>query len=74
MCIFKSMHAYIRPEVIQPYSCSSQLCMKFIMLIDIKMPTIVGILRCISMINTTFCEFKTKKGLYFLIILVFMNS
>ena len=29
-----------RPEVIKPFSCSTQLNMKFIMLINVKMPTI----------------------------------
>ena len=39
-------------EVINLFSCSTQLRTKFIMLINIKMPTIVGILTFISMINT----------------------
>ena len=39
-------------EVIKLFSCSTQLSMKFIMLINVKMPTIVGILIFISMINT----------------------
>ena len=42
-----------RPEVIKLFSCSTQLSMKFILLINVKMPTIVGILTFISMINTT---------------------
>ena len=33
--------------------CSTQLSMKFIMLIHVKMPTVVGFLTFISMINTT---------------------
>ena len=33
------------------FSCITQLRMKFIMLIDVKIPTIVGILTFISMIN-----------------------
>ena len=33
--------------------CSTQLSMKFIQLINVKMPTIVGNLTFISMINTT---------------------
>ena len=37
-----------------PAPCSTQLCMKFILLINVKMPTIVGILTFISMMNTTF--------------------
>ena len=41
------------PEVIKLFQCSTQLSMKFILLINVKMPTIVGILTLISMINTT---------------------
>ena len=41
------------PEVIKLLSCSIQLSMKVIMLINVKMPTIVGILTVIIMINTT---------------------
>ena len=39
-------------EVIKHFSCSTQLSMKFIMLINVKMPTTVGILTFISRINT----------------------
>ena len=35
------------------FSCSTQLSMKFILLINVKMPTIVGILTFISRINST---------------------
>ena len=41
------------PEVIKLFSCSTQLSTKFILVINVKMPTIVGILTFISMINTT---------------------
>ena len=41
------------PEVIKLFSCSTQLIMKFILLINVIMPTIVGILKFISMINKT---------------------
>ena len=48
------------PEVIKLFPCSAQLSTKFILLINIKMPTTVilfattvGILTFISMINTT---------------------
>ena len=41
------------PEVIKYFSCSTQLSMKSSRLIIVKMPTIVGILTNISMINTT---------------------
>ena len=38
-------------EVIKLFSISAQLSMKFILLINVKMPTIVGILTFISRIN-----------------------
>ena len=36
------------PEVIKLFSCSTQLSMKFYPLINVKMPTIVGILTLMS--------------------------
>ena len=39
------------PEVIKLFSCSTQLRSKFILLINVKMPTINGILTFISRIN-----------------------
>ena len=39
------------PEVIKLFSCSALLRLKFILLINVKMPTIVGILTFISRIN-----------------------
>ena len=38
-------------EVIKLFSCSAQLRLKFILLINVKMPTSVGILTFISRIN-----------------------
>ena len=38
-------------KVIKLFSCSTQLSMKFILLINVKMPTIVGILTFMSRIN-----------------------
>ena len=55
-------------EVIKLFSCSTQLSTKFIRLINVKMPTIVGILTFISMINTT-CE--SPKAINFIICLYF---
>ena len=49
------------PEVIKLFSCSTQLSTKFILLINVKMPTIVGILTFISMINTTSERFKARN-------------
>ena len=39
------------PEVIKLMSCSAQLRIKFILLINVKMPTIAGILTFMSRIN-----------------------
>ena len=39
------------PKVIKLFSCSAQLRLKFILLINVKMPTIVGILTFMSRIN-----------------------
>ena len=48
-------------EVIKLFSCSTQLSTKFIMLINVKMPTVVGILIFISMINATSETLKAGK-------------
>ena len=40
-------------EVVKLFPCSTQLSTKFILLMNVKMPTIVGILTIISVINTT---------------------
>ena len=40
-------------EVAKLYSCSNQLCMKFLLHINVKMPMIVGILTFISKIHAT---------------------
>ena len=68
-------------EVMTLSSCSTQLSMKlimlinvkFIMLINVKMPTSVGILTFLSMINTISEGYKAKKSLFFSI-LVFISS
>ena len=39
--------------------------MTFIVLINVKMPTIVGILTFISMINTTYESLKARKAFIF---------
>ena len=41
------------PRLLNFFPFSTQLSTKFILLINVKMPTIVGILTFISMINTT---------------------
>ena len=40
------------PEVIKLFSCSTQLSRKFFLLINVKMPTIVGILTFMSRKNS----------------------
>ena len=52
---------YISPDVIKLFSCSTKLSTKFILLINVKMPTTVGIFSFISMINTTFERLKARK-------------
>ena len=51
----------------------TQLNMKFILLINVKMPTIDGILTFISSINTASESLKQSKS-YLFNILVFMDS
>ena len=48
-------------EVIKLFSYLTQLSTKFIMLIYVKMPTIVGILTFISMINTESERLKARN-------------
>ena len=52
------------PEVIF-FSCSTQLSTEIILPIKVKMPTIVGILKLMSRINTTSECFKQEKGVHF---------
>ena len=49
------------PEAIKLFSCSTQLSRKFILLINVKMPTTVGNLTLISMINTTSERHKARN-------------
>ena len=61
------------PEVIKLFSYSTQLSTKFILLINVKMPTIVGILTIISMINTT-AERLKERNFFICRYFVFMSS
>ena len=47
------------------YSCSTQRSTKFILLINVKMPTINGILTFMSIINTAFESLKARKVFIF---------
>ena len=49
------------PEVIKIFSYATQLNTNFILLITVKMPTIVGILTFISVINTTSERLKARN-------------
>ena len=49
------------PEVIKLFSCSTQLSMKFFLLINVKMPTTVGILTFASGKNSIVCLSELKK-------------
>ena len=51
-------------KLIQLFSWSTQHSTKVIILINAKMPKIVGILTCISMINTTFEIFESINSLH----------
>ena len=51
-------------EVIKLFSCSTQLSREFILLINVKMPTIVGILAFINIINTTAERLKARNFLF----------
>ena len=49
-------------EVMKLSSCSTQLSMKFFMLINIKMPTVVGILTFMSGKNSILCLSEPEKS------------
>ena len=50
------------PEVIKLFPCSTQLSMKLFMLINVKMPTIVGILTFMSRKNSILCLSEPEKA------------
>ena len=49
------------PEVIKRFSCSTQLSMEVLLLINVKMPTIVGILTVMSGKNSILGLSEPKK-------------
>ena len=51
-CAFPLHQMRTGPEVIKPFSCSTQLSMNFFLLINVKMATIVGILTFMSRKNS----------------------
>ena len=50
-------------ETIKLFSCSAQLRLKFILLINVKMPPIVGILTFIYRINYQLCQSRPKSSI-----------
>ena len=58
------------PEVINLFSYSTQLSTNIILLIKVKVPTIVGILTYISMINTTSDRLLKARNFLFVRMLV----
>ena len=50
------------PEVIKLFSCSAQLSTKFFLHINVKMPTIVGILTFLSRKNNILGLAEPKKA------------
>ena len=63
----------IWPRGYKLFSCSIQLSVEFILLINVKMPTFVGILSFISMVNKPLRDLK-QETFSFVGILVFMSS
>ena len=57
------------PEVIKKISCSTQLSLKFFLLINVKMPTIFGILTVMSRKNSIISLSEPEKKLNFLLFL-----
>ena len=50
------------PEIVKLFPCSTQLSMKFFLLINVKMPTIVGILTFMSRKNSIISLFEPKRS------------
>ena len=62
------------PEVIKLFSCSPQLSMKFFLLINVKMPTIVGILTYLSRKSSILSLSEPEKKTEFLDIFILMSN
>ena len=59
--LFSIKMLVVRPRGYKTFLCSTQLSTKFNLLINVKMPTIVGIFTFISMINTTSERLKARN-------------
>ena len=75
-CLFchEAAKMYLCPEVINHCSCSTQLSMQFIMLINVPMSITVDILTFFWRINTTSIRIKQGKSLCFFHYFSFMSS
>ena len=60
--LFQESDVKSGPEVIKLFSCSTELSMKSYLLINVKMPTIVGILTFWSRKNSIIGLFESKKS------------
>ena len=58
---FAGKKMYTGLKVIKLFSCSTELSTKFTLLINVKMPTTVGISTFISMINATLESPKSRN-------------
>ena len=65
LCLCDSYATKSGQKVIKLLSCSTQLSTKFILLINVKMPTYVGILTFISRINTPTWSLTARKLIIF---------
>ena len=63
MCEY--MYTETRPQGYKTFSCSTQLSTKFILLTNVKMPTIVGILTFISRVNALTKSLTARKIIIF---------
>ena len=57
------------PEVIKMFSCSTQLSIKIFLLINVKMPTVVGILTFMSRESSILGLSEPEKKLNFFVFL-----
>ena len=57
------------PEIMELFPCSTQLSMKFFLLINVKIPTTVGILTLMSGKISNLCLSNAEKKPHFLIFL-----
>ena len=58
----QSVRNLVWPEVIKLFLCSTQLNVEFSLLINVKMPTVVGILTFMSGKNSILGLSEPKKG------------